>query len=204
MLKKAGMVCAVWLLLTSLGLAQENRFDIFLGAASAFSKQSSGNGATLTPTTNLGIITSARIRINAYNALAFNYGHVLNSQKYSAPPFDFRIHNTVGEYTFAYVLTPMETKKFEPFLTVGIGWLRFNPDSNSLVNGIQAFIGQQTQSRTTYLYGGGLDYKVLSRLAVRFQYRGLVYTAPDFKVSGLFTGSKGHLAEPSVGIVFKF
>jgi hypothetical protein len=37
------------------------------------------------------------------------------------------------------------------------------------------------------------------------QYRGLLYKAPDFRVpSLLFTGAKGHMAEPSAGIVLKF
>jgi hypothetical protein len=31
-----------------------------------------------------------------------------------------------------------------------------------------------------------------------------VYKAPDFKVQNLFTGARGHMAEPSVGIVVKF
>jgi hypothetical protein len=41
-------------------------------------------------------------------------------------------------------------------------------------------------------------------VALRLQYRGLIYKAPDFNVQNLFTGAKGHMAEPSVGIVVKF
>jgi hypothetical protein len=42
-------------------------------------------------------------------------------------------------------------------------------------------------------------------LALRLQYRGLLYKVPDFHVPSLFfTGAKGHMAEPSVGIVVKF
>ncbi len=43
-----------------------------------------------------------------------------------------------------------------------------------------------------------------NHLALRLQYRGLVYKAPSFNVQNLFTGARGHMAEPSVGIVVKF
>ena len=48
------------------------------------------------------------------------------------------------------------------------------------------------------------DPSVVFHLALRLQYRGLLYKAPDFKVQNLFTGDQGHLAEPSAGIVIKF
>jgi hypothetical protein len=42
-------------------------------------------------------------------------------------------------------------------------------------------------------------------MALRLQYRGLVYRSPDFGVPGrFFTGTRGHMAEPSIGIAVKF
>jgi hypothetical protein len=45
----------------------------------------------------------------------------------------------------------------------------------------------------------------------RFQYRGFLYKAPDFKVDqnagsqvNFFTGGKEHMAEPSIGFVYRF
>jgi hypothetical protein len=63
-----------------------------------------------------------------------------------------------------------------------------------------------------YLFGGGFDYRLPWRLALRLQYRGLYYNAPSFNVNGitsggsvnLATGSKGYMSEPSIGLVFKF
>ena len=72
------------------------------------------------------------------------------------------------------------------------------------------------QTKPTFLYGGGLDYQVFSlvplirrstlthHLALRLQYRGLLYKAPDFKVQNLFTGAREHMAEPTIGVVVKF
>jgi len=43
-----------------------------------------------------------------------------------------------------------------------------------------------------------------SRFALRLQYRGFIYKAPSFDVPGISTDARGHIAEPSVGLVFKF
>ena len=45
---------------------------------------------------------------------------------------------------------------------------------------------------------------VTPHLALRFQYRGLFYRAPNFNNPNLFTGSRGHLAEAAGGLVIKF
>jgi hypothetical protein len=82
MLKKASLVCAVWLLLAGFGLAQENRFDVFLGATGAFSKESSGNGVTLKPTASIGELVSLDLRINPHHGLAFHYGQIPSSTGY--------------------------------------------------------------------------------------------------------------------------
>ena len=67
------------------------------------------------------------------------------------------------------------------------------------------------QTELAYLYGAGVDYRLPWRFALRLQYRGLLYKAPDFKVNPITgsavnfsTGSKGHMAEPSIGLVFRF
>jgi hypothetical protein len=84
------------------------------------------------------------------------------------------------------------------------------------VDGVQTSILADRRTLIAFLYGGGLDYRIFSsiplirrypaseHLALRLQYRGLVYKAPDFNISGLFTGAYGHLAEPSAGIVIQF
>jgi hypothetical protein len=84
------------------------------------------------------------------------------------------------------------------------------------VNDLLTNIPASQQTKPAFLYGGGLDYRVFSRiplirrssltnhLALRLQYRGLLYKAPDFKVQNLFTGARGHTAEPTIGLVVKF
>ena len=65
--------------------------------------------------------------------------------------------------------------------------------------------GAARQTSLAFTYGAGLDYPLWRILAVRLQYRGLIYKQPDFQLPTLFfTGAKGHMAEPSLGIVIRF
>jgi len=213
--KKAGIWFAEVLFFTSFAIAQQNRFDVSLGATAVFSKSSTGNGTTDAPTNSGGFLATAGYRFTAKSAVELNYGITHNSQIYASAPNTFRIHNKATEFTGAYVFTPFETEKAEPFVFGGVGVLSFNPDT-TFVDGVQTSIPADRRTQIAFLYGGGLDYRIFSsiplirrypaseHLALRLQYRGLVYKAPDFHISDLFTGAYGHMAEPSVGIVIKF
>lgn len=54
------------------------------------------------------------------------------------------------------------------------------------------------------MYGGGIDYTLFGGIAMHLQYRGLLYKAPDFSLPGFSTGSWGHWAEYTAGLVFRF
>ena len=207
----------VILLLTSVGLAQDNRFDVSLGGAAVLSKQSVGNGTVLTPTNSVAVLITARYRFSPRNSVEINYSHTADSQVYFASPLTYRIHNTIGEYSGAYVFSFLQSEKVEPFLFAGAAALIFYPNYNaSSINDVQTYLPSSQQTKPAFLYGGGFDYRIFSilpvirkstlskHLALRLEYRGLVYKAPDFNVQNLFTGARGHLAEPSAGIVVKF
>jgi hypothetical protein len=213
--KQAGILFLSIFFFTCFVLAEQNRFDVSLGATAVFSKKSAGNGTTDVPTNSGGFLATVRYRFTAKSAVELNYGTAHNSQIYSSAPNTFRIENKATEFTGAYVFTPFETVKAEPFFFGGVGLLSFNPDT-TFVDGVQTSIPAARRTQIAFLYGGGLDYRVFSsvplirrspaseHLALRLQYRGLVYKVPDFNISGLFTGAHGHMAEPSAGIVIKF
>jgi opacity protein-like surface antigen len=203
MFKRAGIAVAAILLLTSTALGQDTRFEFSLNGAGLLSKESDGNGIRLTPTQGWGVLASLGLKLAAKHSLEINYTRTKDSQIYNAPPFVYRITSTISEFSGAYVVRPLKTEKLEPFLLIGAGALVFNPD-DTLVNGNQFGIGAVRQTKPAFLYGGGADYPVFGRFAVRLQYRGIFYNAPDFRVTNLVTGARGHLAEPSVGVVFKF
>ncbi|MGZ4733602.1 MAG: hypothetical protein ACXVZH_15830 [Terriglobales bacterium] len=217
MLRRSGIAMAAFLLLTSMGWGQDNRFDVSLGGAAVFSKQSTGNGTVLTPTNSGAVLITGRYRFSEHSSLEINYSHTANSQIYFAAPLTYRIHDTIGEYSGAYVFSFHESDKLEPFVFAGAAALVFYPSYEfNYINGVQTFIPAAQQTKPALLYGGGVDWRIFSglplihrsplskHLALRLQYRGLVYKVPDFNVQNLFTGDRGHLAEPSAGIVVKF
>jgi opacity protein-like surface antigen len=126
-----------------------------------------------------------------------------NSQIFVLGTTDYRAQTSVTEFTGAYVLSPFHFENIEPFLLAGGGALRFYP-SNQYINGNPSPFGAAQQTSMAFLYGGGLDYRVWKRLGLRLQYRGLIYKEPNFHVTQFVTGVKGHMAEPSIGIVFNF
>jgi hypothetical protein len=217
MFRTTCIAVAVFFLLTSIGLSQDNRIDVSLGGAAVLSKQSTGNGTVLTPTNSAAVLITGRYRFSTRSSVELNYAHTPNSQIYFASPLTYRIENTIAEYSGAYVFSFFQTDKVEPFVFAGAAALVFYPSySSNTINDVQTYLPASQQTKPAFLYGGGLDYRLFSslpvvrrsslsnHLALRLQYRGLVYKAPDFKVQNLFTGARGHMAEPSVGIVIKF
>lgn len=204
MLNKAGMVCAVVVFFVCMGWAQESRLDLSLHLGEAFGKESSGNGVVLSPTNNLDVFGTARLYVGKKGGLELTIGKTSNTQRYTTALFTYAIPSSATEYTAAFVYRPYTRGKYEAFVLGGAGALRFYPGYNTTVDGAYFPLNAHTQTRPAFLYGFGVDYRAYWRFAVRVQYRGLFYQAPDFSVSGLTTSAYGHLAEPSVGLVIKF
>ncbi|MBV9574346.1 MAG: hypothetical protein JOY93_09855 [Acidobacteriales bacterium] len=215
MVRHGGLLLAALCAFSGLMVAQEGgHFDVALNGAAVISKHSQGNGTIDAPTSSGAFLATFRVRMTPKHSLLINYGHSRNSQIYTVPPNDYRIQAIVSEYTGAYVFSPMESKRFEPFFLAGAGVLKFNP-YDTFIDAVQVGVPAVQQTEVAFLYGAGFDYHIFSsipfirrlpseHLALRLQYRGLIYKAPDFSVPGLFTGARGHMAEPSVGIVVKF
>ena len=215
---------AAWLylilsFLTSAATAQDGRFDVSINGAGVFTKGSTANGIEQSATEGGEIFGTLRIKFNKVHALAFNYGRAKDSQIYQTGS-DFHVLTQISEFSGAYVLSPFEKGGFAPFFLGGIGALVFNPQStwaffpdvNGLPNRVQTNVGARRQTEVGILYGLGLDYTLprVPRFALRLQYRGLIYRVPDFDVNparssvSFFTGVRSHMAEPSVGLVFRF
>jgi hypothetical protein len=222
MLKTAGAAFAVALLFTTLSFAQGGRFDVSINGAGVFTSESSGNGVTQSATNGANFFGTFRFRFKPKHSFIFNYGHARNSQIFDAAANNFHVQNSIAEYGGAYVFSPLRKGSFEPFFLAGAAALRFSPDSTWVFfpdlpdgthNRVQVNVNATTQTQVAFLYGLGLDYRLphFSRFALRLQYRGFLYKAPDFHVDAssgnllsFFTGGKAHMAEPSVGLVFRF
>jgi len=218
--KKAGLAATVILFFSAIGFAQDDgRFDFSLNGSAIFTNQSSGNGITQSATEGGGGFGTIKMRFKPRHSVMFNYGRMKNSQVYQTVD-NFHVLTNISEYTGAYMFSPFRKGKFKPFVFAGGGWLSFSPRTtwvffpplaNNVPNNIQVDLNAAKQSQLAVLYGFGTDYDLRWRFALRLQYRGLFYRDPDFKVDAssgssvsLFTGAKSHMAEPSVGIVFRF
>jgi len=208
-MRKAGLAIRtllVWATLASAARAQDlQRIELSVNAAGVFSKTTkSTNGVvTNTPTNSLAIWGSVRYHFTPMHSLELSIGHTNNSQVFDVPPNSFRIATSITEYSGAYVFSPFATKKWEPFLLGGVGGLRFSP-GNTYIDGFQAAFGAVQQTSLAFLYGGGADYHLWRQLKLRLEYRGFLYKSPDFNIESLFTGARGHIAEPSIGLAARF
>lgn len=207
MLKKALSAVALAFLCVTFAAAQEDvgHFNVSLGGGAVFNKTSSsaGSGVDVAPTNSGEILGTFRVRFNRVNGVEVTGARTNNSQIFILGTTDYRAQTSVTEFSAAYVLSPFHFERIEPFLLAGGGALRFYP-SNQYINGNPSPFGAARQTSMAFLYGGGMDYRVWRRIGVRLQYRGLIYKEPTFHVTQFFTGVKGHMAEPSIGIVFNF
>jgi opacity protein-like surface antigen len=211
MIKRAAIAVAAVLVLTCTGFGQDGRFDVSVNGMGVLSKQTSGNQVIQTPTQGYGVGATGEVSLNSRFGLQVNVGHADDSQKYATGTLDYRVRTTITEFSGALVCRLFQSEKWKPFVFGGAGVLFFNPNQTLVIstNPISPGenpqnIGAVRQSEIAVLYGGGVDHPLLSHLSVRLQYRGLIYSAPSFKLPTLFTGQRGHMAEPSIGLVFNF
>ena len=218
MAKISGILAAA-LFLCAAALAQDGHFDASVNFAGVFQNQASGNGITQSATNGANIFATFRVKFKEKHSLAFTYGRARDSQIFQSS-YDYHVVTHIGEYSVAYMFNPLKTHGFEPFGTLGLALLRFSPQStwvdlaevNNIPNNVQTNLFAAKQSQPAFLYGLGVDYKVpyARWFSLRLQYRGFLYSNPDFKVTNtsnaitFFSGTKGHMAEPSLGLVFRF
>lgn len=194
------------LLLACNAAAQENRLDIAISGSAVLSKTTSSSSGAITdkPTKSAAYTGTFRYHFKPKHALDINIGHTSNSQLFFIAPDTYRVLTGITEFSADYVFGPFSAGKIHPFLFAGAGGLHFSA-GNTFIDTFPAQIPVASQNALAFLYGGGVDYPVWRLISLRLQYRGLFFREPDFKVPALFfTGSRGHLAEPSAGIVLRF
>jgi len=110
-------------------------------------------------------------------------------------PFLAAVSANAHEITGDWLLSA-HAGKLRPFALVGVGLLLTQPVSGQ---------SQTTSSNEpVYVYGAGLDWRLVPHLGLRFQYRGNVYKAPNITTAYGSNGGFTHTAEPMIGAYFKF
>jgi opacity protein-like surface antigen len=194
---KIGLLLAALALLPVPALAQNGNSEVSANFTGNFQKQADGFGVIDTATNSGGFLVNYRYHFNQWSALEANYGNTLFSQIYNSGSVT---QARVQEATLAYVFTfgVDRDARFHPFAEAGTGALFFSPitagSTRPVVN----------QNRGAFLYGAGVAYKLTSRINVQAGYRGLIYTAPDFTVPTQVTNARTNMAEPYVGVSFRF
>ncbi len=150
-------------------------------------------GVQQTATDSGGVLASYRFFFNDYNGVELNYGYAGGTQKYLFFQEPVGIKADSHEATATYVLR-YPVHRVVPFASIGTGALTFAPSAAP----------PTVQARATLVYGAGIDVRFSERFFLRAQYRGLVYSSPDFNTFYLGPDRVTHRAEPSVGFGFRF
>ena len=139
-----------------------------------------------------GFLVGYRYDINRWFAAEGAYGYSRNTQLYSGFT-PARLQANIHQITGAAVLKVPGFYRLLPFVLGGGGALVFDPTDNA--GG--TLLGAAQQTRGAFLYSSGADYVFSKHLALRAEYRGFVYKAPDFNVVSLNTDAWTHVAQPS-------
>jgi opacity protein-like surface antigen len=192
----------VALLLTIHVAAQETRSEISLQGTGFFSKDATGNGNLQRGTETGGFLIGYRYHFNRWLAAEGVYGYDRNTQQFFAPTGVSRIEANIHQATggFVFSLPSPRSLRISPYLLAEGGALVFDPTNNRF----GAVAGAQQQTTGVFVYGGGADFPVVRHVSLRAEYRGLVYSTPDFGLRNLNTNTTTHVAQPSAGIVFRF
>ena len=110
-----------------------------------------------------------------------------NTQQFFAPTGLSRIQANVHQATAGFVVSLPTPRNLQisPYLRFG------------------SVAGAERQATGVFSYGGGADFPLVRHVSLRAEYRGLVYSAPDFGLRNLSTNAVTHVAQPSAG-VFRF
>jgi len=199
----SGLLGAV-LLLASSAKAQEGGFmrhEIGVQGTGLFTKDSQQNGTLQHSTNTGGFLVNYRFHINGWLAADASYGYDRNTQQNFTPGGNFGIQANMHQATGALVVNlPVYVARMRPYVLAGAGALVFDPTGNSGAS----ISGALRQARPAFVYGGGVDYRLVRHVALRLEYRGFVYDRPDFGLATLSSNVTAHTAEPSAGLVFHF
>ena len=211
----AGVVCGMLLLCASGARAdEEKKQEASAQGFGFFTKNSTGDTRSQTSTNGGGFLLGYRYHFNRWIAADVSYGRTRDTTKTLTTPVipvilgpgprllptTVRVQSDIHESTAAFVVTIPSFGRLHPYVLAGAGALTFVPTQN--LGGF--FPGAGNQSKSVFLYGGGADYDFTRHFAFRAEYRGLVYTRPDFGQATLSTGATTNTAQPSAGIVFRF
>jgi outer membrane immunogenic protein len=198
---------AVIFFFMSSAFAQDFRSEFSVQGTANLPKNSDNIDIPHHATKSGGFLLGYRYNLSRWFAVQGDYGYTRNTQKYFDPFFgETDIQANVHQLTGEAVITAPSSSRVRPYGLAGVGAVFFRP-TNSASNFFNAGIGNNTgnsQTKPAFVYGGGIDFDLTKFMALRAEYRGLLYKIPDFQLPGLASDNFTHLAQPSVGLVWRF
>jgi opacity protein-like surface antigen len=188
------------------GVAQDFKSEFSVQGTVNLPKNSTNIDIPHDATKSGGFLIGYRYHLNSWFALQGDYGYTRDTQKYFDPFFgETDIQTNIHQLTGEAVISAPSSSRVRPYGLAGIAGLFFRPTNSPDNNFIG--IGQgsgNNQTKPAFVYGGGIDFDLTKYMALRAEYRGLFFKIPDFQLPGLASDNFTHLAQPSVGLVWRF
>jgi opacity protein-like surface antigen len=206
--------------------------DAALSGYGAFAGTTSADGIQQSPANQAGGLVEVRHIANPLlgfeGAYSFNRANQTYRTGSVACPADLCASGTVSVSSNAHQFTgdwvpSMRVRNLRPFAVLGVGLLLDVPTTGYAAwyntcaglscclecagGSVTTTVSQtRTQSsvRAVYVYGAGLDWKVLPHIGLRLQYRGNLYQAPQLTKAYPANLALTHTAEPMAGVYFRF
>jgi opacity protein-like surface antigen len=161
-----------------------------------FLRSTTSNGVRNHAENTGGVLASYRYFFNQHNGVEVNYAFSNFADRYGVGSTLTSLENRSHEASAAYVFRFSPIKRITPFVESGVGGIVFDPKS---------FSGASAEARAAFVYGGGADVNLSSRIYIRAEYRGLVYNSPTWGVTTLNGFDRvTHTAEPALGVGYRF
>ncbi|HZU34020.1 MAG TPA: porin family protein [Candidatus Angelobacter sp.] len=197
---------AVILLFVSAGFAQDTKSEFSVQGTIDLPQNQDNIDIPHHATDSGGLMLGYRYHLNPIFAIQGDYGYTRDTQQYFDPVFgETDIQANIHQLTAEAVITAPSHARVRPYGLAGIGGLFFRPTNSFLNQSIG--ISNQTgngQTKAAFVYGGGVDLDLPHFMAFRAEYRGYFFKIPDFQIPGLASDNFTHLAQPSVGVVWRF
>jgi opacity protein-like surface antigen len=208
----------VILLFLSAGFAQEQKSEINLQGIATITNSTNDLISPYSATRSGGILAGYRYHFLPWFAVESDYAFTRNTQNFFDPlNLGQGVQTNIHELTGEAVISAGNHHRIRPYALAGAGGLFFRPthSASNLLLGLGNNFGISSNiSRMAFVYGGGVDINLVKSLALRAEYRGLVFRAPGFDIPGLgglggilgnlTTPGFTHMAQPSVGVVWRF
>jgi len=189
---------AALLLFSATAMAQvEQHSQISIQATALVNKDSSRLPLRNEVTRSAGFLLGYEYQFNRWAGVEGNYGYTQNTEHYFGLG-EQAVRTNFNELTGAFV-AHIPAGHLRPYVLAGTGALMFQPTSSAKLE-----TGAQFQAKAAFLYGGGVNVDVSRHVGVRAEYRGFFYNVPDFQLTDLDIRHVTHLAQPSLGVFFRF